>query len=194
MLKHGMTRCLHFRAAVALFPVLYHPPLFAQPSQQSAVWNVDYGERRCALVRLVRGEHSATLSVRAIPGSDSPELHFVDPARTRQPFAGVLRVDISFAPSGESLRGRGSYTQLGGQGAWVLEVNELPEQFLDRFAQATSISIRTGSRPLAEMATPRADAAVRAPAMQRCLASQLGGRSGCERRTSATAGDHWPME
>jgi hypothetical protein len=157
-----MTTRIPFGPAVFAIAFLSAAPLHAQAAPTAAIWNVDYGERRCALLRQVRGEHDVTLSLRIIPGNESPELHFVDPARTRRPFSGVLLTDISFTSAGESLRGRGSYTQLGGQGPWVLEVNELPPQFLDRFAEASSISIRTGSRHLAEMAIPNAGAAIRA--------------------------------
>lgn len=97
-----------------------------------------------------------------IPGNESPELHFVDPARTRQPFSGVMGVDVTFSPSGRRLHGRGSYTQLDSRGPWVLELDDLPSEFLDRFAEASSISLRTGSRQLGEMATPQAGAAIRA--------------------------------
>jgi TonB family protein len=150
------------RLNCALLCLLFTAPLGAQSARQTAVWDVDYGERRCALMRLLRGDHPATLSLRLIPGNESVELHFVDSARTRPAFSGVLRIDVTFSPSGETLRGRGSYTQLAGAGPWVLEVNELPPAFLDRFGQSSAISVRTGSRGLAEMEIPQAGAGVRA--------------------------------
>jgi len=153
---------LRLRALFLFFSMILSARVVAQPAQPASVWNIDYGERRCALLRQVRGDALAALSLRMIPGNESPELHFVDPARTRQPFAGVLLVEIIFTPSGETLRGRGSYTRLDSRGPWVLEVNELPPQFLDRFAEASAIALRTGSRRLGQMAIPQASAAVRA--------------------------------
>jgi TonB family protein len=153
----------HFLAvAFALLSPLASFGAAAQPMQQTAVWNVDYGERRCALLRQVRGAHDTTLSLRIIPGSDSRELHFLDAAQTRLPFAGVLRIAISFAPAGITLHGHGSYTRVDEHGPWILEVNDLDAEFLDRFAEASSISVRTGSRHLFAMDIPTAGSAIRA--------------------------------
>jgi TonB family protein len=148
--------------AFALLSSLFSFCVTAQPPQQAAVWNIDYGERRCALLRQVRGSQDTTLSLRMIPGSESREMHFLDAAQTRLPFAGVLRITIAFAPAGLTLHGHGSYTRLDEHGPWILEVNDLDAEFLDRFAEASSISVHAGSRHLFSMDLPNAGSAIRA--------------------------------
>src|ERR1700710_2348189 len=111
---------IRFGGAALLLLTGLSAPSFAQPAPQPRLWEIDYGERRCALMRLLPGDHPATFSVRIIPGNQSPELHLLDPALRDLSFPGVQPVDITFTPSGLRLRGLGSMTHLDSAGGRVL--------------------------------------------------------------------------
>lgn len=152
-IMHMFTRWI---AAVAV--TLAATPGQAQINVPVDRWVVDYGNIRCSLARRANGARSNIVILSSYLGRDEPEFIIVaagDPLATMP-----RRVVVTLEPSAE--RAEANVVQIRRTGGMTLNLRDLPEGFIDRFAESTSVSIAAEGRAIIQMPTPEARAAVAA--------------------------------
>jgi TonB family protein len=125
-------------------------------------WAIDYGAQRCALVRTGAGEDPLTLAIRMIPGRGQPEVIAARRGWGGTGFVGATSVNLVFAPSNRSFDAKALWlpNRLGlGD---LLQLDGLPEDFIDLFAASTSVELRSRGKPGIAFPIPGAGRAVKA--------------------------------
>jgi len=143
----GAVMALAFAVAVSSSDARSAP----QERRPQPKWQVDWGEQRCTLLRRVEAEVPLTLALRIIPGSPVPELMLVNPSWKSNPLGYTEDVDVTLSPGGKPLQAKAVSVTLGVAQDRALMIEGFGEDFLDRFAAATTLKIDARRKQLAAL-------------------------------------------
>jgi TonB family protein len=139
--------------SVLLLLAAFAPP--PTPIPAGGAWNVDWGERECALSRQSGGSAPSVLRVAWVPGERQLDLKWVDASGV--PLSRLQRSELFIEP-GHAGSGTLEFASLG-RGMAVGSAK--PEiSFLDRLASAASIRLEKEGEVARELALPEAARAV----------------------------------
>jgi TonB family protein len=131
-------------------------------------WNVDYGDRRCSLIRVSDPRRAVIFAVQTIPGSANWNLRLI--AR-RWPSGALRNLDgltISLHPDGANLPGVRRIENTPSGEAIVTYLLSNP---LERLVASRSVRVQRGSETIVEI--PLTDTARAVAAVRRCVTETL---------------------
>jgi TonB family protein len=129
-------------------------------------WTVDWGDRRCSLIR--EGQPALTLQI--IPGTTQIQLYLFDPRWREPPFSRDPAVPVELSPGGSEVIASGEAAK-SVNGQFGIKLNKLERPFLDQLAAAGELTIRHDGKVLAAVPIPGAAKAI--AALRQCEASAL---------------------
>src|SRR5687768_9344185 len=142
----------------AALPLAKAPP--GKAPVPAARWVSDWSEQRCSLIRRIDGDPVVTLSMRLIPGRSVPDVFIVNPQGRTDLLPGE-EIEIELPPQEGRLKARAHVSRLGEMGARILAIDGIEGDFLGRFAGSRRMTVRRGSRTLADIPYSQAAGAVR---------------------------------
>jgi TonB family protein len=131
-----------------------------------AGWTIDAGGNRCALAR--QGE--AGLVLQLIPGTAEIELSVFDSRWSSAPVSRDADATVLLQPGNEEVTASEEPVKAA-DGRWSVRLRKLDRPFLDQFAAATSLAVRSKGHDVAQVPIPGAAKAV--AALRACEASAL---------------------
>jgi TonB family protein len=145
--------------------------LFAIPSpaqeRHAPVWQMDWGDQYCSLIRLPDRETPYSVVVRALPGHGNSNILLMPHGSDRPP----EWVDsITLAPSGRSFNVSSASETLG-DSSRVISLRTLPPEFWDALAGSDRMQLKRGSRVVGQIHLSDASPAVRA--LRQCVSDAL---------------------
>lgn len=153
-------------AAAALIMSGLHIPAAAQP-RPAPVWQVDWGNYFCMLIRLQSEDAPFATAMRTVPGSFTASLRMVRLGDEPLP----RRISsVALAPSGQAYDVTASSETLR-TGASVLVLSSLPDAFWDALSGATELQFRDGTQVRRSLPLSRSEAAVRG--LRRCVSDAM---------------------
>lgn len=155
-------------AAVFLFSPARAQAPPTQPPVRGSYWQVDWGDRRCSLIRHPDGDQPM-LAVRTTPGTRAWELllirsHWPGSLRGDHPRAVVRLQPTALAVGGTVSGGR---TPLG----LTVSIDGLPNDFIDRLSESQALSVGTERATVFEIPLQSVRQAV--AALRECETSAL---------------------
>jgi TonB family protein len=154
-------------AAALMLSGLQAPALAQTPPAPAPVWQVDWGDYFCTLIRLQSEDIPFATAMRTVPGSFTASLRLVRLGDESLP----RRVSsIAVQPSGQSWDVTASSEVLR-NGMPVLALSSLPDTFWDALAGATELQLRDGTQVRRSIPLTRPAAAVRG--LRRCVSDAL---------------------
>jgi TonB family protein len=142
--------------------MLITPPIAIAAPVQPPKWVVNWGQKKCSLLRQTNGD---TLTLQIVPGTREPELLLMRQSSEMVEPRWKERVDIRLSPSGATIEADGARAGLAGQS--VAQMTGMGPDFIDRFANSNAIRLATSSRELAAVDLPNAAKAV--GALRQCI-------------------------
>jgi TonB family protein len=145
--------------------------LFAIPSpaqeHRAPVWQMDWGDQFCSLIRLPDVGTPFAVVVRAIPGRGFSDILLLPRAHGQPP---EVITSIMLAPSGRSFDVYTDSEELGDRSRAVA-LHALPMEFWDALAGSDQLQLRQGRRVLSRIQLTDASQAVRA--LRQCVSNAL---------------------
>lgn len=138
----------------------------AQP-QQGPAWQMDWGEEYCTLFRLPDEGAPFVAGLRSIPGTMKASLFVLAEGRDTLP-RGVSAVAL--APSGAAFDVSAD-VEIREGGLRALLLHDLPDEFIDAFAAADEVRLKTGART--ERRVPLTEAQAAVAELRRCLSETM---------------------
>lgn len=149
---------------LALLAAPVAPVVLPPPGKQG--WNVDWGATRCSLSR--GGQPAMALQI--IPGTTEIQLYLFDSRWQSAPFSRDPDAAVLFHPSAAAVTAPAEASK-SGDGRAGIRVNRLERSFLDQFAAADSLSVRSKGQEVTQVTIPGAAKAI--AALRECEASAL---------------------
>jgi TonB family protein len=131
-----------------------------------AAWTIDAGGTRCSLLR----EGQPGLVLRLIPGTTDIELSVSDSHWTAAPVSRDANATVLLRPGNEEVPASEESVKAA-DGRWSVRLRKLDRPFLDQFAAASALAIRSKGRGVAQASIPGAAKAI--AALRACEASAL---------------------
>jgi TonB family protein len=125
-------------------------------------WNIDWGERRCSLIRRSASPPPKYFALQIVPGRYRPDLRVVSRSWPHRALSDPARLTISFGPQGWTVPGSIEVQRTHGGDAVV--IFNASEDVREAFAAADSVRVARDGTTLLEMPLPgsgRALAALR---------------------------------
>lgn len=141
------------------FAAMPQPAAAQRMAVQANRWNLDYGDIRCSLSRRLSGPQSPILILSSYLGRDEPEIILMRDGSEDLPEL-PNAVDVVLLPGNHVARGVPQARRV--QGGRIVSIRELGEGFVDRFAEAESVRMQAGGRPLIDLPLPQVASAVAA--------------------------------
>lgn len=161
-----MTR-FRFAYLAALLAMPAAPaPAPAQPSPPGPVWQMDWGDQYCTLIRLPDRAIPYVVAIRTVPGEAAPSLRLMAVSRGGPPDR-VTAVELSPAQRSFAVSSR---MELAGPAQRVLAIWGLTPDFWDAFPGAGELALRDGDRVTR---VPLSDTARALAAMRRCVSNAM---------------------
>ena len=123
-------------------------------------WNVDWGNRRCALIRQSESSPPSYFALQVVPGSYRSDLRVVSREWPRGATSDPGRLTISFGPQGWTVPGEIKVQQTPGGEAVVLY--EATEEAREAFAAAQSVRVARDGTTILEIPLPASGEALAA--------------------------------
>jgi TonB family protein len=115
-------------------------------------WVVDYAQARCSLARRLGDERSPVFLLGTFLGGEGPQIVLIEDGDRTFPSRLPARVQVALLPSQAAVELPLVQRPLR-IGRSIL-IEGLSEAFIDQFAQATSVQIRSGQRVLFDIPVP----------------------------------------
>jgi TonB family protein len=139
----------------------------AAQQRHAPVWQMDWGDQYCSLVRLPDAETPYAVALRALPGLGFSNLLLLARGSQRPP----ATIDsITLFPSGRSFE-VSSNMEVVGDGSRAVSLRALPMTFWEALAGSDRLELRLGSRSVARIHLTQASPAVQA--LRRCVSDAL---------------------
>jgi TonB family protein len=156
---------------LAVAVMLAGAPAQAQsPAPPEPLWQVDHGEVYCTLGRNY-GPEATSFAIRVIPGTPTIELLTMNRTWRTAPLLDGQFVSIALSSGGEPIRTQAITHRLA-SGEHVLAFFGLGPDFVDRFAQTTSLRVLRGDRAILAFDFPATARVVET--LRNCVARTLG--------------------
>jgi TonB family protein len=137
------------------------------PSRRAPVWQMDWGDHHCALVRLPDASTPFPVAIRSIPGSFVTGLRTIRVAGASPP----RRVSaVVLMPSGESFP-VSSGPDMVGNNQRITNIWGLPERFWEVFEGSSELQLREGSAIRRQI--PLTQAREATAAFRRCVSAAV---------------------
>lgn len=143
-------------------------PASSQPRSMAGRWQVDWGDRRCSLIRHPVGDEPM-LAVITTPGTRLWQLVLVRSSWPRELRGERPPLVVRLSPGESAVEGSvaGGRTTLGA----TITVSRLRNEFVERFADSRAVSIGTSEQPLYDIPLVSARAAI--AGLRECETSAL---------------------
>jgi TonB family protein len=132
----------------------------APAPQPQSLWQVDWANVRCSLVRDMPGA-APDLALRIVPGAPRPEVWIIGSGWTAKSVSKAEKVELILGPGGMRTEGF-QYVAMPNGGGYALGLKAAAPDFLKAFEGASTASLRQKGKLLADWALPDARKAIAA--------------------------------